>query len=276
MSGQVGEEVAATAMRAGARDYVSKSKLARLLPAMERELRETEVRRARKHAEEALRESEDRYRDLVENSEDLLCTHDLDGRILYVENPAPARALGYQQSEMLRMNIRDVLASEIRTVFNNISPTLRRDGVARVLMTVQSKAGKRRVWEYHNTLRTESVSQPIVRGMAHDVTDRLRTERAIRKLAEDLEQRVRGKRRPISTRRLQELEAFLLLRLPRPACAAAPRRRLEPGAARALRRAARRREPALPRRHPGGDAAHGSAHPRPARPHSASELEDMG
>ncbi len=206
VSGQVGEEVAATAMRAGARDYVSKSKLARLLPAVERELRETEVRRARKRAEEALRASEDRYRDLVENSEDLLCTHDLDGRILSV-NPAPARALGYEQSEILRMNIRDVLAPEIRAVFDEYLAALRRDGVARGLMTVLTKTGKRRVWEYHNTLRTESVSQPIVRGMAHDITDRLRAERAFRKLAEDLERRVRETTAELGAAN-QELEAF--------------------------------------------------------------------
>ncbi len=206
VSGQVGEEVAATAMRAGAHDYVSKSKLARLVPAVERELRETEVRRARKSAEEALQESEDRYRDLVENSEDLLCTHDLEGRILSV-NPAPARTLGYDRSEMLRMNIRDVLAPEFRAAFDEYLATLGREGVARGLMTVQTKAGKKRVWEYHNTLRTEGVCRPIVRGMAHDVTDRLHAERAVRKLTEDLERRVRERTAQLDAAN-KELEAF--------------------------------------------------------------------
>jgi len=48
----------------------------------------------RHESEQALRESEDRYRDLAENSQDLLCMHDLQGRLLWI-NPAPARVLGY-------------------------------------------------------------------------------------------------------------------------------------------------------------------------------------
>src|SRR5262249_3708583 len=35
-------------------------------------------------------------------------------------------------------------------------------------------------WEYHNTLRTEGVTSPIVRGMAHDVTEKLKAERNLR------------------------------------------------------------------------------------------------
>lgn len=183
VSGEIAEEAAVAAMRGGAHDFVSKHHLARLCPAVERELRETEVRRAHRQAEQALRESEDRYRDLVENSQDLICTHDLEGRILSV-NPAPARALGYTPAELAAMTLADVLAPEAREEFPEYLAVLRRDGIARGLMSVQTRSGERRVWEYANTVRTEGVAAPIVRGMAHDVTDRLRAERLLRKSEE--------------------------------------------------------------------------------------------
>src|SRR6266481_5050570 len=94
ISGTVGEAAAVEAMRAGAHDYLMKDNLARLAPTIEREMLEAENRRARREAEAALRESEDRYRDLVEHSHDLICTHDLEGRLLSV-NQTAAKALGY-------------------------------------------------------------------------------------------------------------------------------------------------------------------------------------
>src|SRR5437879_4286511 len=58
ISGTIGENVAVDMMKAGADDYVMKNNLARLLPALKRELREAEVRRARRLAEERLEERE--------------------------------------------------------------------------------------------------------------------------------------------------------------------------------------------------------------------------
>jgi len=56
VSGTIGEDVAVAAMRAGASDYVLKDKLKRLVPAIERELRESEVRRERRRAQEVVLE----------------------------------------------------------------------------------------------------------------------------------------------------------------------------------------------------------------------------
>ena len=55
VSGYIEEETAVAAMNAGAHDYIMKDRLARLVPAVERELREAEVRRARKKSEDELR-----------------------------------------------------------------------------------------------------------------------------------------------------------------------------------------------------------------------------
>jgi DNA-binding NtrC family response regulator len=67
VSGLIGEEMAVAAMKSGAHDYLLKGRLARLGPAVQRELREAQVRQARRRSEEALRESEERFRQLAEN-----------------------------------------------------------------------------------------------------------------------------------------------------------------------------------------------------------------
>src|SRR5687768_10403593 len=54
VSGTIGEDVAVAAMRSGAQDYIMKGSLKRLVPAVERELREVAIRRSRKRAEERL------------------------------------------------------------------------------------------------------------------------------------------------------------------------------------------------------------------------------
>jgi signal transduction histidine kinase len=65
VSGTIGEDVAVNTMLAGAHDYIMKGKLSRLVPAIQRELREAQERRARKQAEEALQKYRDQLEDLV-------------------------------------------------------------------------------------------------------------------------------------------------------------------------------------------------------------------
>jgi PAS domain S-box-containing protein len=63
---------------------------------------------------------------------------------------------------------------------------IERTGESRGLLAVMTRSGEQRIWEYHNTLRTEGVETPIVRGIAHDVTERVRAEKALRASNEQL------------------------------------------------------------------------------------------
>jgi two-component system cell cycle sensor histidine kinase/response regulator CckA len=128
----------------------------------------------------------DLYRDLVEHSQDLLCTHDLQGTLLSV-NPAPARILGYEVDELLKIPMRDLLAPEFRDRFDLYLEQLKKTGSAEGIMVLLTRRGERRFWEYRNTLRTEGLTTPIVRGMAHDVTERKRAEALLRHEREFLE-----------------------------------------------------------------------------------------
>lgn len=76
VSGTIGEEAAVLALKAGAADFIVKGKYSRLLPAIERELRETEVRRTRREIEASLVASEQRFRTLVQSIDDLVFTLD--------------------------------------------------------------------------------------------------------------------------------------------------------------------------------------------------------
>src|SRR5713226_4923146 len=134
----------------------------------------------------ALQEDEDWYQDLVEHSEDLLCIHDLQGRLLSV-NSAPARLLGYSVDEMLEIPMRELIAPEYRSEFDDYLIQIARVGELSGSMAVMSRSGQRRIWEYHNTLRTEGVASPIVRGMAHDVTERNRAEKRLQEYARVVE-----------------------------------------------------------------------------------------
>lgn len=99
VSGAIGETTAVSAMKAGAHDYLMKGNLTRLLPVIERELREAENREGKRQTKEALRESELRYRLLWETASDAVILFDQHGRIHFA-NPAVEAIFGYKPEEL--------------------------------------------------------------------------------------------------------------------------------------------------------------------------------
>ncbi len=105
VSGTIGEETAVECMRLGAHDYVMKGNLSRLVPAIERELKEAESRVQRKRAEsqreaalEALKESEKKYRDLYDFLPISIFEIDTTGTIISF-NPASLEFFKYKQED---------------------------------------------------------------------------------------------------------------------------------------------------------------------------------
>lgn len=127
----------------------------------------------------SLKESEERYRDLVEHSNDLICTHDLDGKLLSV-NEASVRLTGYSAAQLLTMNLCDLLAPDMRAAFPKYLARLVERGHAAGVMKISTANGTIRYWEFSNSLRREGVAKPLVRGMAHDITERKKGEWALR------------------------------------------------------------------------------------------------
>lgn len=141
-------------------------------------------------AEEILKESERRYRYLVENSLGIICTHDLDGNFLTV-NPAAMRALGYAPGDYHGRHLRDLLAPDTHEELDAYLERIRAEGIASGLMRVVTKTGQERVWSYRNVLCESAQGGRYVLGHAQDVTqlkfiqDALqRSEREYRSLVE--------------------------------------------------------------------------------------------
>ena len=83
-----------------------------------------ELTAAWQQAKDALDESERRYRNLVEHSLGLICTHDLDGRLLSI-NPAAARSLGYEPEHGVGSSLVRFLAPETRHLFDGYLQRIR-------------------------------------------------------------------------------------------------------------------------------------------------------
>jgi PAS domain S-box-containing protein len=111
ISGVMGEETALEALKAGATDYVLKERLSRLVPVAKRALHEKEEQRQRKQAEQALRESEKRYRTLFEMAGDAIFMSEAEGEDagkILAANQAAALMYGYTVSELQAMNLSDL------------------------------------------------------------------------------------------------------------------------------------------------------------------------
>ena len=98
---------------------------------------------AQKQTQHALEQSEARYRDLVENTQVLMCTHDLEGRILSI-NPWALRVLGYSSEDVIGKGIQDLLAPDMLHAFQRYLRQIKKqgaaDGVLRVTNSFRSDA----------------------------------------------------------------------------------------------------------------------------------------
>lgn len=100
VSGVIGEEAAISAMKSGADDFVLKYNLSRLGPVIDRELRDVAVQRARRDAEQSVRNRDILFRSVIENVADLILILNEDGTIRYC-SPSVGRTLGYGPDELI-------------------------------------------------------------------------------------------------------------------------------------------------------------------------------
>src|SRR5215204_863696 len=189
VSGKIGEDAAVGIMKAGANDYLTKENMSRLCPAIEREVREAEVRRER---EKALDLSEDRFRRLVEQIPAVTYVQepidsDTPKAITYM-SPQYGAMLGYpaeteilDEEHWLRMLHPDdrerVLAEELRTDQTGEPYRIEYRQVARDGRVVWVRDEATLVWD-------EEGNAQYWLGVQYDITEQKRTEEEFRKSEE--------------------------------------------------------------------------------------------
>lgn len=132
---------------------------------------------SRDRALEQLRSAEDYNRVLIENSQGLMCVHDLNGILLSV-NRSASDGLGYSQKELIRRNMRDLVPESLRSDIDVYLARIRAKGKDSGCLIVRAKRGDLRTWSYKNAIFTRRNGERLIVGWAQDVTEKAQSDAA--------------------------------------------------------------------------------------------------
>src|SRR5215216_1538316 len=152
----------------------------------------------RKRAEMALRESEERYRELFENAKDAIYVHDLKGNYIRV-NRAAEELSGYSREEIVGHNFTEFIAKEhVKRVRQNFCSKLAKEGETSYEIDVIAKDGRRVPVEISSRAIWENGVLVGVQGMARDITERKLAQDALQMFSRQLIEGQEDERRRIA------------------------------------------------------------------------------
>ena len=127
-----------------------------------------------------LRESEERYRELFENANDIIYTHDLAGNFTSA-NAAAERMTGYTRAEVVKMNMTQILPPEdLERTREMLRNKILQGGTTTYELTMLAKDGRRLALEVSTRLIRQQGQVVGVQGIARDITQRKEMEAALR------------------------------------------------------------------------------------------------
>ena len=181
VTGTVGEETAIETLKSGARDYVLKQRLSRLVPSVRRALREAEERNKRKRTEDILREREQLFRLIMENTTDLIAVLDVTGKRVY-NNRAYQALLGTEESLRGTDSFREIHPDDQAAVRALFFETIRAGtGKRAEYRLVLPDARVRLIESQGNVIRDATGAVVNVVLVSRDITERKESEEALRR-----------------------------------------------------------------------------------------------
>src|SRR4030043_1964243 len=180
VSGTNDEEMGVAAMKAGVHDYIKKGNLKRLIPAIARELRDAVVRQDRKRKEEALRESEKGYRQVIENATEIIYSLNAKGNFTY-GNPTGLKVTGYSLQELRELNYTDLVAPDHRERVSQayINQFRERRPTSYIEFPFFNKSGEILWFGQNTSLVIEDGRVAGFQIVAHTTQDRKKVEQAL-------------------------------------------------------------------------------------------------
>jgi len=146
----------------------------------------------RRLAQEALRNSEKKYRDLIKYSLAYFCAHDLQGRIM-TANPHLLNMLGYSEEEIVGVNIRSFFPAHYQANCTAYLDKCNQTRVVEGLLSVYNKEQQKRYLFYKNYRVQEPGLEPYMIAIAQDITDRMLAEKELKKAKEAAEESAKVK-----------------------------------------------------------------------------------
>jgi PAS domain S-box-containing protein len=188
VSGTIGEETAVEAMKAGASDCVMKQNLARLVPAMERELAQAAIRAEHRRAQVELQASRDRYVDLYDFAPVGYLMLGADGEIEQL-NLTGAEMLGGARERIVRTRFsRFVSPDDIEHWNEDFTEALHRGGRRRLDLVLRRVTGAGFFAQLDSRCEARAGEPPCVRLTMADITDRKEAEADLRRYEAQLRQ----------------------------------------------------------------------------------------
>jgi PAS domain S-box-containing protein len=180
VTGSLGDEAAVDCIKEGASDYVLKDRLGRLPLAVRRALMERDMIRERTQAQIALAESEEKYRDLLENANDLIHSYLPDGRMLYA-NRTWKTTLGYSDGDIANLHIQDVIHADSREIWaRQIEQLIQGEHSEKAEIILVTRDGKKILGEASRSCKFTDGKPAFIRSIIRDITERRQLEEQIR------------------------------------------------------------------------------------------------